>query len=367
MWFLRHPYIINFYGIWDQPLDVVTRSFLVVEYCDKTVRVSFAHQLRAPSLQFAFKTNLVFLKLCNGQLPIRMEEFRRKQFDDQNPSESADGWTMVPSPSNRYRSRSSTLTTELSEAISEAGLQGSGGFPEMDNTGCVPFALKVKWCRQIADALKYLHTRTPSVVHGALRARKILLTMTDDVRVSDFSESFHCDKHVNSRKVATWDVRFIPPEIVRQMKAVKSAHQPDFIVSVEDGIGWDTYAFVVLHKLVSLLQNLSDGDNHWLFRFAMITFFIIAERLPFSSYLDLQSRSRATSIDTHKGLVSAHESIAGLSSSVAQCLLDDEDFRPKIPPESLVLPVTAVMQEAWASDPTKRPSMSEIVDKLKRS
>ena len=37
--FTRHPYILSFFGIWDLPCDMLTRTFLVLEYCEFQVRL----------------------------------------------------------------------------------------------------------------------------------------------------------------------------------------------------------------------------------------------------------------------------------------------------------------------------------------
>lgn len=66
---------------------------------------------------------------------------------------------------------------------------------------------------------RYLHSRSPPVVHTSLRPSKVLLSANDDVRISDFSRSFHgtaAQLRVeggggDESEALRWDARFTPP------------------------------------------------------------------------------------------------------------------------------------------------------------
>ena len=44
----------------------------------------------------------------------------------------------------------------------------------------------LKWVMQLSEALSYLHTRTPAILHRDLKADNVLLTKTQDVKLGDF-------------------------------------------------------------------------------------------------------------------------------------------------------------------------------------
>ena len=94
-------------------------------------------------------------------------------------------------------------------------------------------------------------------MHGVLRPSKVLLTASDDVRITDFSCAFSHEKRIieagTSADDSKWDVRFLPPDILRAVSgtlgsqsnsAFSQVHTRNLSITAADGMAWDVYACV---------------------------------------------------------------------------------------------------------------------------
>lgn len=68
----------------------------------------------------------------------------------------------------------------------------------------------LKWARQLADALAYLHSRTPAIIHGDIKPANIMVTPQRDICLIDFNVSLVFDQ--NMRHMAGVSKSYSPPE-----------------------------------------------------------------------------------------------------------------------------------------------------------
>ena len=47
----------------------------------------------------------------------------------------------------------------------------------------------IKWCRQLCEAVDYLHSQNPPIIHSDIKPANVMLTATDDICLIDFNIS----------------------------------------------------------------------------------------------------------------------------------------------------------------------------------
>lgn len=76
-----------------------------------------------------------------------------------------------------------------------------------------------QWTLQLADALSYLHSRTPPVIHSDIKPANIMLTPERDICLIDFNVSLAFDRR---KRTSTGTSRgYSPPEQYRHFKSYK--------------------------------------------------------------------------------------------------------------------------------------------------
>ena len=73
----------------------------------------------------------------------------------------------------------------------------------------------LKWLKQCASALKYLHNK--SILHRDIKLLNIFLTIDDNVKLGDFGISLTADATIRMSKVLGTDL-YTSPELNREKK-----------------------------------------------------------------------------------------------------------------------------------------------------
>lgn len=80
----------------------------------------------------------------------------------------------------------------------------------------------LKMCRQLADAIRHLHTKTADrgeVVHRDIKPENIIVMPNWDIKLCDFGDAFECNsKQVDNISGATW--LYAPPELLKHKSIV---------------------------------------------------------------------------------------------------------------------------------------------------
>lgn len=163
-----------------------------------------------------------------------------------------------------------------------------------------------KWAVQIAQAMTYLHSRSPPVVHRDIKPENILLDQSNNAKVTDFGLS-KIQEEGRDMTVNIGTMAYMPPEVM----ALNSDQQTANI----DGTKWDVFSFAVM------------------------TTFVISGSAPFQA------------LDNQKIFVSV-------------CC---HDARTPIPPALDDYPgLRALIERMWIKQPDQRPSFDEITSELRR-
>lgn len=56
----------------------------------------------------------------------------------------------------------------------------------------------IKWCRQLCEAVAYLHSQNPPIIHSDIKPANVMLTPTDDICLIDFNISLVVDGSVSA-------------------------------------------------------------------------------------------------------------------------------------------------------------------------
>lgn len=56
----------------------------------------------------------------------------------------------------------------------------------------------IKWCRQLCEAVDYLHSQNPPIIHSDIKPANVMLTPTDDICLIDFNISLVVDGSVSA-------------------------------------------------------------------------------------------------------------------------------------------------------------------------
>ena len=83
----------------------------------------------------------------------------------------------------------------------------------VQTNGYYPQDLVLNWARQLAEALSYLHSSEPPIIHGDIKPANIMLQPDGSICLIDFNVSLVFDE--NKRKLTSISEGFSPPEQYR--------------------------------------------------------------------------------------------------------------------------------------------------------
>ena len=125
---------------------------------------------------------------------------------------------------------------------------------------------KFAWAVQCADALAYLHSRSPPIIHRDLKPQNVLITdgRERSVKLADFGTSRSvspADAHSLTTKLGT--IAYMPPECLLSFGLVHASHQNNIAETVV-GEAWDVYSLAILFAFIFTERHpypgLRDGE-----------------------------------------------------------------------------------------------------------
>lgn len=102
----------------------------------------------------------------------------------------------------------------------------------------------VQWMKQICEALNYLHTRKPAVLHNDIKPKNIMLRPDGLICLLDFNISFS----KNSGEVSGYNRRYSSPELILESQSIQNGSQQRVVIDERS----DLYGLgVTMYHLVS--------------------------------------------------------------------------------------------------------------------
>jgi ankyrin repeat protein len=80
--------------------------------------------------------------------------------------------------------RGAVITPECSALLTELCTESL--FDRLERLAPIPWAVRLRWARDVAKGMTYLHARTPPVVHRDLKSLNVLLDINGTVKLCDF-------------------------------------------------------------------------------------------------------------------------------------------------------------------------------------
>jgi serine/threonine protein kinase len=80
--------------------------------------------------------------------------------------------------------KGAVITPDLCCVLSELCVENL--MDRLTRPGPIPWTVRLRWARDIAKAMNYLHTRVPQVVHRDLKSMNVLLDQNSCVKLCDF-------------------------------------------------------------------------------------------------------------------------------------------------------------------------------------
>ena len=89
-----------------------------------------------------------------------------------------------------------------------------GGWIDDPRNADVPLAPRMEWLLQIAQAMKFLHSKEPPILHRDLKPCNVLLDGHGQLKICDFGISVICDETKLNMSMTSnvGTISFMPPE-----------------------------------------------------------------------------------------------------------------------------------------------------------
>lgn len=116
-----------------------------------------------------------------------------------------------------------------------------------------------KWLRQLCEALDYLHTQTPPIIHSDIKPSNIMVDKSGDICLIDFNISFDED---DMKKISGYSAGYASPEqILKVQKYTSGGNYHDIRLDAKSDIfslGASIYHAITLQNPVDVMNR--DGD-----------------------------------------------------------------------------------------------------------
>jgi serine/threonine protein kinase len=190
----------------------------------------------------------------------------------------------------------------------------------------IQFQTAMQVVSQIADAMAYLHSE--GVIHRDLKPANVLIDSCDQIKLTDFGIARKIQKENVSMTLMKGTPYYMAPEMMGS-NVVSSTGRNDTEDNFEHSYAVDVYSF------------------------AMLTFAVFTQQHPFSDNVSMHDLF----VGVPNGLRPDFPP-TGVSQAELKTFVEDNRCS-HLTPE-----IVALVNEAWAMDPAKRPPFTSIVDQL---
>ncbi len=159
----------------------------------------------------------------------------------------------------------------------------------------------VKWLRQLCEALDYLHTQTPPIIHSDIKPSNIMIDAKGDICLIDFNISFDED---DLKKISGYTAGYASPEqILKAQMYTTGGNYADVKLDAKSDIfslGASIYHIMTLQNLI---KAFNENKSLW----------DVAVPMPYSSLL-IEIVSKTLKRDAKERYQTAGEMLADLES-----------------------------------------------------
>lgn len=119
----------------------------------------------------------------------------------------------------------------------------------------------VKWLKQLTEALDYLHSQTPPIIHSDIKPSNIMINSAGDICLIDFNISFD---ETDMKKISGYTAGYASPEQIRKVQLYTSGGN---YIDVKLDARSDIFSLGASIYHIMTLQNpvkaLGDGGELW--------------------------------------------------------------------------------------------------------
>lgn len=119
----------------------------------------------------------------------------------------------------------------------------------------------VKWLKQLTEALDYLHSQTPPIIHSDIKPSNIMIGTTGDICLIDFNISFD---ETDMKKISGYTAGYASPEQIRKVQLYTSGGN---YIDVKLDARSDIFSLGASIYHIMTLQNpvkvLSENEGLW--------------------------------------------------------------------------------------------------------
>lgn len=114
----------------------------------------------------------------------------------------------------------------------------------------------IKWLKQLCEALDYLHTQTPAIIHSDIKPSNIMIDTNGDIRLIDFNISFDED---DVKQISGYTASYASPEqILKAQTYSQGGNYRDIKLDAKSDIfslGASIYHILTLQNPIDIFKN----------------------------------------------------------------------------------------------------------------